>query len=225
MDMLVLSSFQSWREALPLDKPVPVHFVPTMGALHAGHGALIRTARQKAGDRGHVVVSVYVNPTQFDDAGDLSAYPYTRSRCGIGQTVRRRRSRVSDFEGNVPEGVPRAAVSDYGALTQCWEAAHRPGHFDGVVAVVRTLFEATKPTHAYFGEKDWQQLAVIRRLAKLDFPALDIMAVPTVREPDGLTMSSRNARLSELRGAAQRRCAPPNAWSIRRAKWTRNVRG
>ena len=206
MDMLVLSSFQSWREALPLDgKPVPVHFVPTMGALHAGHGALIRTARQKAGDRGHVVVSVYVNPTQFNDASDLSAYPRTQDadaalarRFGADAVV------FPTSKEMYPEGVPaRAAVSDYGALTQCWEAAHRPGHFDGVVAVVRTLFEATKPTHAYFGEKDWQQLAVIRRLAKLDFPALDIVAVPTVREPDGLAMSSRNARLSELerRGA------------------------
>ena len=201
MDTLVLSSFQSWKEALPLDgKPIPVHFVPTMGALHDGHGALIRAARQKAGDLGHVVVSVYVNPTQFNDAGDLSAYPRTQDadvalarRFGADAVV------FPTSEEMYPEGVPaQVAVSDYGALTQRWEAAHRPGHFDGVVAVVRTLFEATKPTCAYFGEKDWQQLAVIRRLAKLEFPALDIVAVPTVREPGGLAMSSRNARLSDV---------------------------
>lgn len=205
--MLVLSSFQSWREALPLDgKPVPVHFVPTMGALHAGHGALIRTARQKAGDRGHVVVSVYVNPTQFNDASDLSAYPRTQDadaalakRFGADAVV------FPTSKEMYPEGVPaRAAVSDYGALTQCWEAAHRPGHFDGVVAVVRTLFEATKPTHAYFGEKDWQQLAVVSELVRREFPDLTIVPVPTRREGDGLAMSSRNVRLNE----AERRAAP-----------------
>lgn len=200
MDMLVLSSFQSWREALPCDgKSTPVHFVPTMGALHDGHGALIRAARHQAGDLGHVVVSVYVNPTQFNDAGDLSTYPRTREAdAALAQRFGADAVVFPTSEEMYPEGVPaRAAVSDYGALTQRWEAAHRPGHFDGVVAVVRTLFEATRPTHAYFGEKDWQQLAVIRRLANLEFPALDIVSVPTVREPDGLAMSSRNARLSE----------------------------
>lgn len=206
MDMLVLSSFQSWREALPLNgKPTPVHFVPTMGALHDGHGALIRAARHQAGDLGHVVVSVYVNPTQFNDAGDLSTYPRTREAdAALAQRFGADAVVFPTSEEMYPEGVPaRAAASHYGALTQRWEAAHRPGHFDGVVAVVRTLFEATRPTHAYFGEKDWQQLAVIRRLANLEFPALDIVPVPTVRESDGLAMSSRNARLSELdrRGA------------------------
>lgn len=96
-----------------------------------------------------------------------------------------------------PEGVPeRAGPADYGTLTALWEAAHRPGHFDGVVAVVRTLFSLTQPVCAYFGEKDWQQLAVVKQLVRQEFPELTIVPVPTVREQDGLAMSSRNARLA-----------------------------
>ena len=197
--MLVLSSFHAWRTRCfsATQKPA-VHFVPTMGALHDGHGALIQAARHTAGDDGHVVVSVYVNPTQFNDASDLSNYPRTQDadvdlarRCGADAVV------FPTSEEMYPKGVPgRAESSDYGALTRLWEAAHRPGHFDGVVAVVRALFEATDPVAAYFGEKDWQQLAVIRRLAALEFPELDVVPVPTVREDDGLAMSSRNVHLS-----------------------------
>ena len=197
--MLVLSSFHAWRTRCfsATQKPA-VHFVPTMGALHDGHGALIQAARHTAGDDGHVVVRVYVNPTQFNDASDLSNYPRTQDadvdlarRCGADAVV------FPTSEEMYPKGVPgRAEPSDYGALTRLWEAAHRPGHFDGVVAVVRALFEATDPVAAYFGEKDWQQLAVIRRLAALEFPELDVVPVPTVREDDGLAMSSRNVHLS-----------------------------
>ena len=205
--MGAFDSFHEWRERrAELGLEAPVHFVPTMGALHDGHGALIREAREAAGESGHVVVSVYVNPTQFNEVGDLEAYPRTRNAdlvlaegAGADAVV------FPASEEMYPEGVPERPLSvDFGAVTTMWEAAHRPGHFDGVVAVVRTLFHATAPVAAYFGEKDWQQLAVIRVLANREFPELDIVAVPTVREPDGLAMSSRNARLvtADREGAA-----------------------
>jgi len=205
--MLVLSSFHDWKSAvLSSTAPPLVHFVPTMGALHKGHGALIQAAKRAAGSQGHVVVSVYVNPTQFNDAADLSKYPRTQD--ADVQLAREHGADAVVFptsEDMYPGGVPgRAPTSDYGALTQLWEAAHRPGHFDGVVAVVRKLFQQTVPAAAYFGEKDWQQLAVIRKLVSLEFPELQVVPVPTEREPDGLAMSSRNVRLSQedRRGAA-----------------------
>lgn len=192
-------SFGDWQRNRLDTVQKPVHFVPTMGALHAGHGALIERARQDAGGAGEVVVSVFVNPTQFNDPRDLEAYPVTRESdealaflAGADAVVF---PTVSEM---YPAGIPRrVGPADYGPLTVLWEAAHRPGHFDGVVAVVRTLFSLACPTLAYFGEKDWQQLAVVRELARREFPQLTIVPVATVRESDGLALSSRNVRLSD----------------------------
>ena len=193
------NGFSEWRESrdrLGVEKRV--HFVPTMGALHEGHAALIRTARMNAGKDDEVVVSVYVNPTQFNDAMDFEAYPKTEETdvalalgAGADAVV------FPDVEEMYPGGVPdRVETVDFGQLTRLWEAEHRPGHFDGVVAVVRALFREALPSRAYFGEKDWQQLSVIRRLAWTEFPNLEIVPVGTIREEGGLAMSSRNARLS-----------------------------
>ena len=192
------SSFSSWRahrEGLP--KPQLVFFVPTMGALHQGHASLIKSARDKAPEGAEVVVSVFVNPTQFNDAADFEAYPSTADS-DVQLAISSGASSLVFPGANemYPKGVPdEAEPTDYGTLTRLWEGEHRPGHFDGVVAVVRSLFHQVKPDWAFFGEKDWQQLAVIRRLAKEEFPKVRIQPVKTVREKDGLAMSSRNVRL------------------------------
>ena len=207
MTLEVHDAFGDWKRARWDDEgPGHVAFVPTMGALHEGHADLIRMARQEAGRSGHVVVSVYVNPTQFNDVADFEGYPNTREA-----DIRMADSAGADAvvfprpDELYPDGIPERADSvDYGGVTALWEAAHRPGHFDGVVAVVRALFHLVEPDRAYFGEKDWQQLAVVSELVRREFPDLTIVPVPTRRERDGLAMSSRNVRLNE----AERRVAP-----------------
>ena len=207
MTLEVHEAFGDWKRARRNDVGSGhVAFVPTMGALHEGHADLIRTARQEAGRSGHVVVSIYVNPTQFNDAADFEAYPNTREAdirmadsAGADAVVFPRAEEL--YPGGIPERVDPV---DYGGVTALWEAAHRPGHFDGVVAVVRALFDQVEPDRAYFGEKDWQQLAVVSELVRREFPDLIIVPVPTRREADGLAMSSRNARLNE----AERKGAP-----------------
>ena len=207
MTLQVHDAFGDWKRARRNDVGSGhVAFVPTMGALHEGHADLIRTARQEAGRSGHVVVSIYVNPTQFNDAADFEAYPNTREAdirmadsAGADAVVFPRAEEL--YPGGIPERVDPV---DYGGVTALWEAAHRPGHFDGVVAVVRALFDQVEPDRAYFGEKDWQQLAVVSELVRLEFPDLIIVPVPTRREADGLAMSSRNVRLNE----AERSVAP-----------------
>jgi pantoate--beta-alanine ligase len=206
MALEVYDAFGDWKRARQgADPTAHVAFVPTMGALHQGHADLIRRAQQEVGPSGHVVVSIYVNPTQFNDAADFEAYPNTRE-----VDLRMAESAGADavvfpqphelYPGGVPQRVPPV---DYGGLTALWEAAHRPGHFDGVVAVVRALFRQVEPNRAYFGEKDWQQLAVVSELVRREFPDLTIVPVPTRREEDGLAMSSRNVRLDEReRGGA-----------------------
>lgn len=177
-----------------------VGFVPTMGAFHEGHRSLIRRARA---ERDLVVVSIFVNPTQFDDPADLAAYPRDeradlRDAEGLGVDL----AFVPAVEEMYPSGEPGVTV-DPGPLGERLEGASRPGHFRGVATVVAKLFHAVGPCRAYFGEKDAQQLAVVRRMAAdLSFP-VEIVPCPTVREPDGLAMSSRNRRLSpEQRAAA-----------------------
>ena len=207
MTLEVHDAFGDWKRARRNDdRPGHVAFVPTMGALHEGHADLIRRARQEAGRSGHVVISIYVNPTQFNDAEDFEAYPNTREAdirmadlAGADAVVFPRPDEL------YPDGIPeRTDPVDYGGLTALWEAAHRPGHFDGVVAVVRALFHQVEPDRAYFGEKDWQQLAVVSELVRREFSDLTIVPVPTRREGDGLAMSSRNVRLNE----ADRKVAP-----------------
>ena len=199
----VHSGFSVWRESMEnrQGQAVRVLFIPTMGALHEGHASLIRRARERAmavdGQPVEVVVSVFVNPTQFNDVRDFDGYPITPDAdvelavaAGADSVV------MPSADEIYPTGVPATVHRvDYGSLTGTMEGAHRPGHFDGVVHVVRRLFQLVRPDVAFFGEKDWQQLAVIRRLAAEEFPDLEIAPVATVREADGLAMSSRNVRL------------------------------
>jgi pantoate--beta-alanine ligase len=180
-----------------------IAFVPTMGALHEGHLRLIDVARDH-GDR--VVVSIFVNPMQFNQRDDFDAYP----RPLDGDLELCRRAGVDAVY--LPSGPTMYPASfqthvDPGPLAEPMEGTHRPGHFRGVTTVVTKLFLAVRPDVAVFGEKDFQQLAIIRRMAlDLDF-GIEIVAVPTVREPDGLALSSRNRRLSPDERIAAR-CVP-----------------
>ena len=169
-----------------------VGFVPTMGALHEGHWRLIETARQR-GD--HVVVSIFVNPLQFDRTDDLERYPRT-----LDADLRICNDRGVElvFVPTVGEMYPVEPLCTVTVkrITDRLCGQFRPGHFDGVATVVTKLFDIVQPDIAYFGEKDAQQLAVIRRMVvDLNIP-VDIVGVPTVREADGLALSSRNVRLS-----------------------------
>jgi pantoate--beta-alanine ligase len=177
-----------------------VGLVPTMGSLHGGHGALIE---RSAGECDLTAVTVFVNPLQFGDPGDLAAYPRELDRdvavaTGAGAGI----VFAPSAEEMYPDGPPQVTVSVGAGVADGMEAASRPGHFDGVATVVAKLFNLAGPCRAYFGEKDWQQLAVVRRLAAdLSFP-VDVVGCATVREPDGLACSSRNARLSAAERAA-----------------------
>jgi pantoate--beta-alanine ligase len=171
-----------------------------MGALHDGHASLVRRARD---DRDAVVASIFVNPLQFDDPADLAAYRRDEERdLSILRELGADLAFVPPVEEIYPGGDPEVTV-DPGPLGDRLEGASRPGHFRAVATVVAKLLHAVGPCAAYFGEKDAQQLAVVRAMVRdLAFP-VEIVACPTVREPDGLAMSSRNARLStEQREAA-----------------------
>ncbi len=169
-----------------------VGLVPTMGALHAGHGALIEKARAESG---FVVVSVFVNPIQFDRKDDYERYART-----LPEDLAFSLARGADlvFAPPVEEMYPAAqhTTVEVAVLSEHLCGRFRPGHFRGVATVVAKLFLIVQPDRAYFGEKDAQQLAIVRRMAAdLNFP-VEIVPVPTVREPDGLALSSRNQRLS-----------------------------
>jgi len=176
-----------------------VGFVPTMGAFHDGHVSLMRRARD---ERDAVVVSIFVNPLQFGPGEDLSRYPRDEQRdlsmageLGVDVVF------APTVEEMYPAGEPAVSV-DPGPLGDRLEGAVRPGHFRGVATVVAKLFEVVGPSTAYFGEKDAQQLAVIRHMVRdLSFP-IDVVGCPTVRELDGLAMSSRNAYLSPIQREA-----------------------
>ncbi len=169
-----------------------VGLVPTMGALHAGHEALIRAARA---ENDVVVVSVFVNPAQFDEGADLAAYPRDEER-----DVELAAAAGADvvFAPQVEEIYPAGFQTwvDVEVLSRGLEGAHRPGHFRGVATVCLKLFNIVRPARAYFGQKDAQQVAVIRRLVRDLNVGVEIRSVPTVRDADGLALSSRNARLS-----------------------------
>ncbi|MCE7871332.1 pantoate--beta-alanine ligase [bacterium CPR1] len=183
-----LAALRAWRATRG-----ELGFVPTMGALHEGHLTLVRRARQAAGQA--VLVSIFVNPTQFGPSEDLASYPRTLER----DLELCRETGCDAVYAPGPEDMYRAGATSFvevGAVAEPLCGQFRPGHFRGVATVVAKLFLRAQPQRAYFGEKDYQQLQVIRTLVRdLDFP-VEVVGVPTVRETDGLAMSSRNLRLS-----------------------------
>lgn len=194
--MIVVTTVESLRAALRERLGRSVGFVPTMGALHRGHLELLRRARK---DNDVVVLSVFVNPAQFNDPADLAAYPRTDE----ADRAYAEAAQVDIYFAPPPEAVyPRgftATVTLAGPIVETFEGAHRgAGHFHGVTTVLTKLFGMVRPDRAYFGQKDAQQLRVVRALVTdLDID-VQIVAVPTVREPDGLALSSRNVRLSPV---------------------------
>lgn len=176
-----------------------IGFVPTMGALHAGHLSLVKRC---VDENDICVVSVFVNPTQFNDKKDLETYPRTLEKdCELLQSAGCDYVFAPSVEEMYPE--PDTRVFDFGKVMQVMEGARRPGHFNGVAQVVSKLFYIVEPDNAYFGEKDFQQIAVIRAMVKQLGLSVKINDCPILREADGLAMSSRNTRLTpELRQKA-----------------------
>jgi pantoate--beta-alanine ligase len=196
----------------------PLGLVPTMGYLHAGHVSLVERARR---ENARVAASLFVNPTQFGPSEDLARYPRDLER---DKALLEAAGCDLLFAPTVEEMYRAGATTfvDVGPVSAPLEGDRRPGHFRGVATVVLKLFNIVQPDRAYFGQKDAQQLAVIRRLTRdLDVP-VEIVACPTVREPDGLAMSSRNAYLTP----EQRRAAPVlyRALSAARVLWARGER-
>jgi pantoate--beta-alanine ligase len=180
-----------------------VGLVPTMGALHQGHISLITRAAKECDV---VAVSIFVNPLQFGDPEDIAKYPRTLER-DLADCAEAGAHVV--FAPTIPEMYPSwpdapATTVTVGGVSDKWEGASRPGHFDGVATVVAKLFAITGPCRAYFGLKDFQQLAVVRRMASDLCIPVDIVGCRTVREPDGLALSSRNVRLSDTERVAAR---------------------
>ncbi|MFH8758834.1 pantoate--beta-alanine ligase [Streptomyces atroolivaceus] len=170
--------------------------VMTMGALHAGHATLVRAARSAAGPDGQVVVTVFVNPLQFGEAADLDRYPRTlEADLAVASEAGADAVFAPSVDEVYPGGEPQVRITA-GPMGERLEGASRPGHFDGMLTVVAKLLHLTRPDAAFFGQKDAQQLALVRRMVRdLNF-GVDIVAVPTVRDPDGLALSSRNRFLS-----------------------------
>ena len=190
--MKIFTTVRQVREARLRNPRV---LVPTMGALHPGHMELIRVAREKAADGGEVAVSIFVNPLQFEPGSDFERYPRLEKRdeelCRDAGVDILFRPPVSEMYAN-----DRSIAVEEASLSEQLCGRSRPGHFRGVCTVVAKLFNILRPDIAVFGEKDFQQLAIIRRMVRdLNFP-VEIAGVPTVREPDGLAMSSRNQYLN-----------------------------
>lgn len=198
--MRVYTTIKSLQEALnQFSDEYSIGFVPTMGALHEGHLSLVRNAKNNS-DK--VVVSIFVNPTQFDKEEDLDKYPSTLKR-----DLELLEAQNCDlvFTPNIKEMYASEIVSqqfNFDGLDEVMEGEHRQGHFDGVGTIVKHLFEIVKPTVAFFGEKDFQQLQIIRKMLENENMPINIIGIPIYREHDGLAMSSRNIRLSKENRAA-----------------------
>jgi pantoate--beta-alanine ligase len=185
-----------------LDRDTSIGFVPTMGALHQGHLSLIN---QSVAHNGITVVSIFVNPTQFNNKEDLAMYPRTLE--ADVQKIATVSPDVLVFAPGVDEmydGNTQSSHYDFDGLETKMEGAHRPGHFDGVGTIVKKLFDIVHPTNAYFGEKDFQQLQIVKKLVEKNHMPINIVGCPISREESGLAMSSRNERLTanERNGAA-----------------------
>ena len=192
--MEIIKSVKKLREitAQARDKGLSIGLVPTMGALHDGHISLVDRARS---ENDIVVVSVFVNPTQFNNPDDLRTYPRTEEAdCRRLADARVDYAFIPTVEEIYPE--PDTRVFDLGPVAQVMEGAMRPGHFNGVAQIVSRLFDIVRPHRAYFGEKDFQQIAVIRRMVATEGFDIQIIDCPIKREPDGLALSSRNVRLT-----------------------------
>jgi pantoate--beta-alanine ligase len=193
------AEFREWRHSR--DPKFSVGFVATMGALHAGHAKLIK---QAAEENDLVVLSIFVNPTQFNQASDLEKYPRTiESDLELARSLKVTAVFLPRDKGELYPDDYRYRIRET-EFSEVLCGAHRPGHFEGVLTVVMKLFAIVNPTRAYFGEKDYQQVALIEGMARAFFLPVKIVKVATEREKDGLAMSSRNARL----GPKERLTAP-----------------
>lgn len=200
--MEIINTIGRLRAVLAEDRAAgrTIGLVPTMGALHGGHLSLVERARS---ENERVVVSIFVNPTQFNNPTDLATYPRTiDADCLALEKAGADYAFVPSVEEIYPE--PDTRVFNLGSVADVMEGAMRPGHFNGVAQIVSKLFDIVRPARAYFGEKDFQQIAVIRRMVELEGFELEIVACPIKRHADGLAMSSRNVRLS----ADERAVAP-----------------
>ena len=189
--METITNSEELRRALGSRDRSGIGFVPTMGALHAGHRSLVERARRECAT---VVVSVFVNPTQFNDKTDLKNYPRTpEADLRLLEEVGADYVFMPSVEEVYPE--PATRTFDFGMIDKVMEGATRPGHFNGVAQVVSRLFDLVKPAKAYFGEKDFQQIAVIREMVRQLRIPVEIIPCPIVRVEDGLALSSRNTLL------------------------------
>ena len=211
--MKVFESVKELRAELDKAEQSGIGFVPTMGALHAGHRSLVERARR---ENGTVVVSVFVNPTQFNDKNDLKHYPRTpEADARLLEEAGADFVRMPTVEEIYPQ--PDTRQFDFGLIDKVMEGATRPGHFNGVAQVVSRLFDIVRPARAYFGEKDFQQIAVIKSMvAQLALP-IEIVECAIVRGEDGLALSSRNTLLD-----AAHRAAAPHIYATLRAAVTQS---
>ena len=195
--MLIFNNKASLKAHLEplIAKGMSVGFVPTMGALHAGHLSLMS---RSVADNDITVVSIFVNPTQFNNPEDLQKYPRTLDTdtekiAGLNPQIIIFAPTVDDmYEGNTA-----SASFTFGGLENQMEGSHRPGHFNGVGTIVKKLFQIVKPARAYFGEKDFQQLQIVKRMVQQEQMPVEVIGCPITREASGLAMSSRNQRLTE----------------------------
>ena len=207
--MVIIHTVNELRASLAVERKAgkTIGFVPTMGALHDGHLSLVKQCKR---ENGVCVVSIFVNPTQFNDKNDLQTYPRTLQKdCALLEPAGCDYVFAPSEDEMYPE--PDTRVFNFGAIAEVMEGRHRPGHFNGVAQIVSKLFEIVEPDKAYFGEKDYQQIAVIRAMAQQLNMQVKLIACPIIREADGLAMSSRNTRLT----AEQRQFAPAIARTLK----------
>lgn len=189
------STIKALRNHLDAARLAPLGFVPTMGALHSGHLSLVGRAIEECRI---IAVSIFVNPTQFNNKEDLKNYPRPLEKdLKLLSNILRENDIVFTPETNEIYPEPDTRIFNFGNLDKVMEGLHRPGHFNGVAQVVTRLFDIVGPDNAYFGQKDFQQVTIIRELVRQTGKKINIITCPIIREPDGLAMSSRNQLLEK----------------------------